>query len=514
MLDKYGINEPIDKNQKMPRSTGQRYCPDIEDFRIKIRKGNLIPVYREIIADTETPVSAFMKLSSSQYCFLLESVEGGEKWARYSFIGIDPSIIFTSKGTRVTIRRNGTVETMESQKPLSVLRDLMRRYRPVEVPGLPRFYGGAVGYIGYDMVRFFEELPESTHDDLGWNDACLMITDTLLIFDNLQHNMKIVCNVHIDETDNPVQAYAGAVATIERVIALLQKPARKPGVKMRAAAIGGVSSNFAKDDFKRIVQRAKSYIRAGDIIQVVLSQRFQTDMGTDPLNLYRALRIVNPSPYMYFIRMGGDYIIGSSPEVLVRLEKHDIVVRPIAGTRPRGRDERQDRALENDLLRDPKEIAEHVMLVDLGRNDVGRVAEMGSVSVEDFMVVERYSHVMHLVSSVRGRLRKGCDAFDVFSASFPAGTVSGAPKIRAMEIIEELERQKRGPYAGAVGYFSFSGNMDLCITIRTMFVKNGRIYFQAGAGIVMDSKPEKEFQETVNKAKAVVRAIAKAHEGL
>lgn len=496
--------------QQRPR---QRYFPDFKEFKTKTCAGNLIPVYREIIADTETPVSAFMKLSASKYCFLLESIEGGEKWARYSFIGINPSIIFTSKGRRVTIRRGRSVEEKESSQPLEELRLLMRRYRPVEISGLPRFYGGAVGYIGYDMVRFFERLPDATHDDLGWNDACLMITDTLLIFDNVQHTMKIVCNVHIDEADDSAKAYAAAIATIEKVVALLRKSAKRC-VEPPAAASGAVRSNFEKKDFKRIVERAKAYIRAGDIIQVVLSQRFDTDMATDPLSLYRALRIVNPSPYMYCIRMDKEYIIGSSPEVLVRLEKQDIVVRPIAGTRPRGNDETQDRHLEEDLKRDPKEVAEHIMLVDLGRNDVGRVAEMGSVRVEDFLVVERYSHVMHLVSSVRGKLKKGCDAFDLFAASFPAGTVSGAPKIRAMEIIDELEEQKRGPYAGAVGYFSFSGNMDLCITIRTMFIKNGKIYFQAGAGIVMDSKPENEYVETVNKAKAMVRAIARAHEGL
>ena len=491
----------------------QKYFPDYTEFSKKTNRGNLIPVYREIIADTDTPVSAFMKLSASRYCFLLESIEGGEKWARYSFIGINPSIIFQSKGRQVTIRKGAVVEQKECDQPLDELRRLMHRYHPVEIKGLPRFYGGAVGYIGYDMVRFFERLPDATQDDLGWNDACMMITDTLLIFDNLQHTMKVVCNVHIDEYRDIPAAYETAVATIEHVIALLQKPVKnaKPPV---SSLPGIVSSNVNKDDFKKIVEKAKSYIRSGDIIQVVLSQRFETDMGTDPLNLYRALRIVNPSPYMYFIRMDKDYIIGSSPEVLVRLEKKDIVVRPIAGTRRRGKDDNEDRQLEDDLRRDPKEIAEHIMLVDLGRNDVGRVAEMGSVCVEDFLVVERYSHVMHLVSSVRGQLMKGSDAFDLFAATFPAGTVSGAPKIRAMEIIEELEQQKRGPYAGAVGYFSFSGNMDLCITIRTMFVKNGKIYFQAGAGIVMDSKPEREYVETVNKAKAMLRAIAMAHEGL
>jgi anthranilate synthase component I len=491
----------------------QMYSPDFNEFLKKTNRGNLIPVYREIIADTDTPVSAFMKLSASKYCFLLESLEGGEKWARYSFIGINPSIVFQSKGRHVTIRKGSAVEHKDCDQPLDELRRLMRCYQPVEIKGLPRFYGGAVGYIGYDMVRFFEQLPDATQDDLGWNDACMMITDTLLIFDNLLHTMKVVCNVHVDENRDITAAYAAAVATIEQVISLLQKPVRKT-TATASSLPGAVSSNVHKDDFKQIVEKAKSYIRSGDIIQVVLSQRFETDSNTDPLNLYRALRIVNPSPYMYFIRMDKDYIIGSSPEVLVRLEKKDIVVRPIAGTRRRGKDDKEDRSLEDGLRRDPKEVAEHIMLVDLGRNDVGRVAEMGSVCVEDFMVIERYSHVMHLVSSVRGQLKKGSDAFDLFAATFPAGTVSGAPKIRAMEIIEELERHKRGPYAGAVGYFSFSGNMDLCITIRTMFVKNGKIYFQAGAGIVMDSKPELEYVETINKAKAMVRAIAMAHEGL
>jgi len=490
------------------------YYPDFGEFGKKAKTGNLIPVYKEILADTETPVSAFMKLNRTEHCFLLESVEGGEKWARYSFLGFNPSMIFKSNGKNVTIIRGKKAESLSAENPLSVLRDIMSRYVPVEVDGLPRFFGGAVGFIGYDMVRFFEELPDDTEDDLGWHDTYLMITDTLLIFDNLKHNVKVVCNVHLDdEKYNLKVAYHKAISTIDKIIDLLCKPLRKPPKKasMRRHEI---KSNFAKEDFKQIVKRAKRYIRAGDVIQVVLSQRFETKLGTDPFELYRSLRIVNPSPYMYYLKMGEDIIVGSSPEILVRLEKDEIFLRPIAGTRPRGSDEKEDLALEKDLKKDPKEIAEHIMLVDLGRNDVGRVSEMGSVSVDDFMVIERYSHVMHIVSSVHGKLKKGCDAYDVFMASFPAGTVSGAPKIRAMEIIDELEKHRRGPYAGAVGYFSFSGNMDFCITIRTMLIKNRKIYIQAGAGIVMDSKPENEYIETVNKAKGMIKAIKNAHEGL
>ncbi len=496
----------------MPTSKG--YYPDFKEFKKKASQGNLIPVYKEILADTETPVSACMKLKKSKHCFLLESVEGGEKWARYSFLGYDPSIIFKSKGNLITIIRGKKTENIQSDNPLHVLRNIMQAYKPVEIEGLPRFFGGAVGYIGYDMVRFFEELPDATEDDLAWHDAYLMITDTLIIFDNLKHNVKVVCNVHVESNRDDVRAaYNKGLATIDTIIDLLNSPVKK-AIAKKVKRKTAIRSNFDKDDFKQIVKKAKRYIRAGDIIQVVLSQRFETVLATDPFELYRALRIINPSPYMFYIKLGDDHLVGSSPEVLVRLEKSDVVVRPIAGTRPRGADEEQDCVLAEDLKQDPKERAEHVMLVDLGRNDVGRIAEMGSVKVDDFMIIERYSHVMHLVSNVTGKLNKGCDAYDVFMACFPAGTVSGAPKIRAMEIIEELEQHKRGPYAGSVGYFSFSGNMDFCITIRTMLIKNGKVFVQAGAGIVMDSKPENEFVETVNKAKGMIRAIDRAYEGL
>ena len=495
--------------------TSEKGCsPCFSDFKKKASKGNLIPVYKEILADTETPVSAFMKFNKSRNCFLLESVEGGEKWARYSFIGFNPSVIFESKGNNVKIRRGNKTEHILSKDPLALLKKIMGKYVPVEIEGLPRFFGGAVGYISYDMVRFFEKIPDDNEDDPGWPDSCFMITDTLMIFDNLKHNVKVVCNVHLDARKPDLnKAYNKAVKTINDIIKKLNKPAKIPLNKISRKKIN-VKSNFTEKEYAKIVNKAKSYIRAGEIIQVVPSQRFETTLETDSFDLYRALRVINPSPYMYYLKMDSSYIVGSSPEVLIRLESDEITVRPIAGTRPRGSSRDEDMALEKDLVHDPKEIAEHIMLVDLGRNDVGRVAKMGSVSVDSFMSVERYSHVMHIVSNVTGMINEGCDAYDVFRAAFPAGTVSGAPKIRAMQIIDELEKQKRGPYAGAVGYFSFSGNMDFCITIRTMFVKDNKIYIQAGGGVVMDSVPKNEYLETVNKAKGMIKAVMKAHEGL
>ena len=490
------------------------YFPNLTEFKKLSKKGNLIPVYKEILADTDTPVSAFMKLNNSKNCFLLESVEGGEKWARYSFIGLNPSLIFKSRGEKVTLIKNSKKEVIESSNPLSILQGIMQQFKPVELDGLPRFYGGAVGFMSYDMVKFFEDLPDTVKDDTDWNDSYFMITDTLVIFDNLKHNVKVVCNVHLDNDKSDTNnQYKKAIETIDQIIALLNRPLKNPVIDSSNKSLR-IRSNIKKDDFKDIVNKAKKYIRAGEIIQVVLSQRFETDLNTDPFKLYRSLRMVNPSPYMYYLKMDKDIIVGSSPEVLVRLENDEIFLRPIAGTRPRGKDEKEDLDLENSLKKDPKEIAEHIMLVDLGRNDVGRVSKMGQVRVDDFMVIERYSHVMHLVSSVYGILKKGKNAFDVLAASFPAGTVSGAPKIRAMEIIDELEKHRRGPYSGSVGYFGFSGNMDFCITIRTMLVKNNKIHIQAGAGIVMDSKPENEFLETQNKAKGMIQAIKHAHEDL
>ena len=459
----------------------REYFPNLSEFKKLSKKGNLIPVYKEILADTDTPVSAFMKLNNIKNCFLLESVEGGEKWARYSFIGLNPSLIFKSRGEKVTLIKNSKKEVIKSSNPLAILQGIMQQFKPVELDGLPRFYGGAVGFMSYDMVKFFEDLPDTVKDDTDWNDSYFMITDTLVIFDNLKHNVKVVCNVHLDKDNTDInKQYKKAIETINQIIALLNQPLKKP-VNGSSNKSLRIRSNVKKDHFKDIVNKAKKYIRAGEIIQVVLSQRFETDLNTDPFKLYRSLRMVNPSPYMYYLKMDKDIIVGSSPEVLVRLENDEIFLRPIAGTRPRGKDEKEDVAFENSLKKDPKEIAEHIMLVDLGRNDVGRVSKMGSVTVEDFKVIERYSHVMHLVSSVYGILKKGQNAFDVLRASFPAGTVSGAPKIRAMEIIDELEKHRRGPYSGSVGYFGFSGNMDFCITIRTMLVKNNKIYIQAGA---------------------------------
>jgi anthranilate synthase component 1 len=492
----------------------REYFPSLTEFKKLSKKGNLIPVYKKILADTDTPVSAFMKLNNSKNCFLLESVEGGEKWARYSFIGLNPSLIFKSRREKVTLIRNNKKEKIESSNPLSILQGIMQQFKPVELDGLPRFYGGAVGFMSYDMVKFFEDLPDTVKDDTDWNDSYFMITDTMVIFDNLKHNVKVVCNVHLDKDKTDInKQYKKAIETIDKIILLINRPLKKPVIDSSNKRLL-IRSNVKKNHFISIVNKAKKYIRAGEIIQVVLSQRFETDLHTDPFKLYRSLRMVNPSPYMYYLKMDKNIIVGSSPEVLVRLENDEIFLRPIAGTRPRGKDEKEDAILANSLKKDPKEIAEHIMLVDLGRNDVGRVSKMGQVRVDDFMVIERYSHVMHLVSSVYGILKKGKNAFDVLAAAFPAGTVSGAPKIRAMEIIDELEKHRRGPYSGCVGYFGFTGNMDFCITIRTMLVKNNKIHIQAGAGIVMDSKPEKEFLETLNKARGMIKAIKHAHKDL
>ncbi len=387
--------------------------------------------------------------------------------------------------------------------------------------GLPAFYGGLVGYLGYDMVRFMEELPQENTEGLGLPDMFLMHTDLMLVFDNLRQTIKVVCNVHLNGSGEPGDAYDRAIERIDDVIERLNAPLDHKGAgallsdtRLVTGDEGFVSSFGDKEEFKAAVQRAKDYVHAGDIVQVVLSQRFQRNSEVKPFNVYRALRVVNPSPYMYYLDTGDAEIVGSSPEILVRLEDRNITVRPIAGTRKRGATEEEDQELAEDLLADPKEKAEHIMLLDLGRNDVGRVAETGSVRVTDFMVIERYSHVMHMVSNVAGKLLKGLDSFDVLRASFPAGTVSGAPKIRAMEIIEELEPVIRGPYAGSVGYFGYSGNMDMAITIRTLVIRDGVIYLQAGAGIVADSVPENEYQETVNKAMGMMRAVYMAEAEL
>ena len=488
------------------------YYPSLKEFIKKAKEGNLIPVYQEILADFETPVSAFTKIDTGNYAYLLESAERGEGLGRYSFLGSNPSLIFKSKGKRVEIIKDGKKEVRKVSDPLIALKKLMAQYKFVKVKGLPRFVGGMVGYLSYDMARVFERLPDENPDDLNLPDAIFLLTDTILIFDHLEHKIKVISNAHIKK--NPKKAYQEAIGKIEGLISQLRKPIREGSrVKDQGLRVK-IKSNFTKEAFKKRVRKAKEYIRAGDIIQVVLSQRLETKITVDPFDIYRALRTINPSPYMYYLKCKGLRLIGSSPEILVRLEEGMVEVRPIAGTRPRGRTEKEDRALEKELLADPKERAEHIMLVDLGRNDVGRVAEFGTVRMVELMVIERYSHVMHIVSDVTGKLKKNRDSFDVLRASFPAGTVTGAPKIRAMEIIDELEPVRRGPYAGAVGYFSFSGNLDTCITIRTIVIKGNQAYIQAGAGIVADSIPEREYQETLNKAKAPIKAIENAEKGL
>lgn len=490
------------------------YYPNFETFKIFAGKGNLIPVYREILADMETPVSALMKLSTHHYVFLLESVEGGEKWGRYTFLGTDPHTIFTIRREDVLICENGN-ETKQRHfgNPLKFLQDLLEKYDPVHVDGLPRFYGGAVGYLGYDMVRYFERLPAEATDDMKTDDAIFLITDTLIIFDNVKHTIKVLSCAFTERNEDLQKLYRKTTDKIDTLIEILQNPVIKNDAYRPATGNLSLQSNMTPDAYKAIVRKAKEYIIAGDVIQAVLSQRFSTENTVDPVNLYRALRYVNPSPYLFFLKLKDMFLIGSSPEVMVRLEGGLAELRPIAGTKKRGKNEQEDRRLADELLQDPKEKAEHVMLVDLGRNDLGRIATTGSVQVTQLMIVERYSHVMHLVSNIQAHLARDKDYFDVLKATFPAGTLSGAPKIRAMEIIDELEPTRRGVYGGAVGYFSYTKNMDLCITIRTILIKDGKAFIQVGAGIVADSDPEKEYQETVNKAEGMMQAIRLAASG-
>ena len=502
----------------IPRSG---YRPSLEEFIEKSKKGNLIPVYREIFADTETPVSVFQKIRNQRYSYLLESVEGGEKWGRYSFLGVDPAIVIKGYGTRVEVTRNGKTETITAEGgPLQVLKQILSEFRPVEIPGLPRFFGGAVGCIGYDAIRFFEKIDFKNKTESG-PDFFFLVDDTLLIFDNVTHNIKVVSNAFIQD-ENPEEVYHRA---IEKIDSMVKRFSRSPSSSNSEVVEGGApgssshdgktpKSNFTRESFKKAVLAAKEYIVSGDIFQAQISQRFSTPIHTDPFQIYRALRSINPSPYMYYLQFEGLQLVGTSPEVLVRLEDHQVEVRPIAGTRRRGNSPEEDQALAKELLADPKECAEHVMLIDLGRNDIGRVCRYGTVKVDELMIIERYSHVMHIVSNVVGELEKGKDAFDVLQACFPAGTVTGAPKIRAMEIIDELEPEGRGFYAGAVGYFSFQGNMDTCITIRTIIIQDGQATVQAAAGIVADSDPDREYEETMNKARAMLCAIEMAEKGL
>lgn len=488
------------------------YAPSRKEFGRLSKKGNLIPVYAEITADLETPVSAFMKIDRGDYSFLLESVEGGEKIARYSFLGSGPSLVFRSKGDVIEITEDGNTKRFTaSSDPLEEMKVILDRYKFVHTPGLPRFCGGLVGFMGYDMVRFFEKLPEKNPDDLNTPDSVFMLTDTILIFDHVKHKIKVVSNAHVE--GDPSRAYDAAIKKIDGLIKMLVAPLSVKHRKSREME-PGIDSNFTKEEFVALVRKAKSYIRIGDIIQVVPSQRFSTRISCSGIDLYRSLRMINPSPYMYYLKMKEMSLVGASPELMVRCEDNVVELRPIAGTRPRGTTEAEEKRLEKNLLSSVKERAEHIMLVDLGRNDIGRVCKYGTVKVSELMVIEKYSHVMHIVSECTGKLRADKDMFDVIRATFPAGTVSGAPKVRAMEIIEELENTRRGPYAGLVGYFSFSGNTDTCINIRTIVIKDGRAFVQAGGGVVADSDPAKEYQETVNKAKATIKAIEAAEKGI
>ncbi len=489
--------------------------PTLDEFKGFAKQGNLIPVYRESLADMETPVSVFSRFAEDRHAFLLESVEGGERWGRFSFIGIHPHAVFSVAAGRATLRRADGVEELPvtGGRPLLALRDLLKQSKPVAVPGVPAFCGGAVGYLGYETVREFEPRLPAPKTDPGTPEACFMLTDELAVFDNVRHTIKVVVNARLDGHATVEHAYRDACRRVEAIEARLRTP--PPAAALRPHKLTPeLKSNLSRDEFRAMVEKAKTYIREGDIIQVVLSQRFTAEQHAPPLSVYRALRLINPSPYTFFLKFGEHVLAGSSPEALVRLTNGLAETRPIAGTRPRGATEQEDRALADELLKDEKERAEHVMLVDLGRNDLGRVAAPGSVQVKDFMTVERYSHVMHIVSHVQAQLKEGCDAFDLIASAFPAGTLSGAPKIRAMEIIRELEPQARGTYGGAAGYIGYDGNMDLAITIRTLELMDGRVSVQAGAGIVADSDPDREYDETCNKARGMLRALEMAARGL
>jgi len=485
--------------------------PTLEEYRSYARGSNLVPVTREILADLDTPVSAFAKLDRGDAAFLLESLEGGETWGRYSILGFRPSIEFRSKGGVVEIRRGERTERVESLDPLESLRALLGEFHAAPVPGLPPFSGGAVGLVGYDYVRFLERLASRLEDDLDQPDLHFVFPDVVLVFDNFRHRLKFVVNSR--PGDHPDRAYHDATATIDELMSRLASPAPQRPASPRVNGEARFVSNMGPEAYKRAVVAAKEHIRAGDIVQVVLAHRLEATVPVSPFDVYRALRVLNPSPYMFYLRFGDRSIAGSSPEILVRATAKRIALRPIAGTRPRGKSRVEDEALERELRESEKERAEHVMLVDLGRNDVGRVAKIGSVRTTEFMTVERYSHVMHLVSHIEGELRDGLGAFDVLRACFPAGTVSGAPKKRAMEIIEELEPSRRGAYAGAMGYLDFHGNADFCITIRTAIIEGGRVRCSVGAGIVADSDPDEEWQETCNKGRAVEESVRLAARG-
>ena len=474
------------------------YYPALEEVKKHKKSGNLIPVYREIVADLETPVSAFLKINRGGHSFLLESVEGGQRLARYSFIGTEPYRVLKTRG-------------VDKINPLPLIAEELQKYKVVPVGDLPRFCGGAVGYLGYEVATRFEELPSPVGDPLGLPESMFMFVDTLLVFDHVSHKIKVLSYVHLDGDID--EAYREAVDKIDSLVYRLSQPlepSQHTGSTAFPESKDNLCSNFSRKEFEADVENIKQYITSGEAIQVVLSQRLARPTDAAPFEIYRALRSLNPSPYMFFYDFSDFFVIGASPEILVRVEDGLVMTRPLAGTRPRGQDAAEDARLEQELRNDEKERAEHIMLVDLGRNDIGRVSEPGTVEVSELMDVERYSHVMHLVTHVQGKLRHEMTAFDALQACFPAGTVSGAPKIRAMEIIAELEPEKRGPYAGAAGYFSFSGNMDMAIAIRTMVLTKGTAYVQAGCGIVYDSVPGREYEETMNKALALLKAIDQA----
>ncbi|GFR36891.1 anthranilate synthase component I [Insulibacter thermoxylanivorax] len=478
---------------------------------------NLVPIARTLMADTETPIRVFQQFYEEPYAFLLESAEGGVNLARYSFIGTDPFLIIRGKNGRFTVEyKDGTKEIAEGN-PIEVLRRLFAAYRSPALPDLPRFTGGAVGFFGYDLLRYYEQIPSHRRDDLNMQDIEFMFCDQVIAFDHVKHQIKVIANVHIPEgadEDAIRRSYEQTVSSIERTVKRLQSTRHQEGLPVHELPadieLGEITSNVSEEQFMTNVEKAKGYIRSGEVQQVVLSQRFEMQTEISPLQVYRVLRMINPSPYMYVLKLCDEVIVGASPELLVRVEGDRVATRPIAGTRPRGAEEEEDLRLEQELLADEKERAEHQMLVDLGREDLERVSEEGSVKCDSFMEIERYSHVMHIVSHLSGKLREGKDFFDAFIACLPAGTVSGAPRIRAMEIIAELEQEARGAYAGSIGYLGFSGNLDSCITIRTIIFKNGKAYVQAGAGIVEDSNPKREYEETVNKAAALLKAIRMA----
>ncbi len=491
--------------------------PTFREVQSLARQGNLVPVYDVFPADLLTPVSAYLRIAQgARYSFLLESVEGGEKIARYTFAGANPEEIFRYANGACVLESRERLVWQESD-PVSFLRSHMERFRPVRLPGLPPLMAGAIGFFGYDMVRLIERLPKHLPDEIGLYDAMLMFYRGIIAFDHVQHRLWIVRNVFTEDPGNLRAKYEAAVKEIKRTRKMLEEPVaaerpKKQSKKKKPPPLR-VKSNFQRTEYLNAVRKAKEYIRAGDIFQVVLSQRFSAKTQAAPFDVYRELRALNPSPYPFYLQMNDVFILGTSPEMLVKVQGRDVFYRPIAGTLPRGKDEAEDQLNEKKMLASEKERAEHIMLVDLGRNDLGRVCEYGTVKVEQLLAVERFSHVMHLVSSLRGRLREDVDCFDALMACFPAGTVSGAPKVRAMEIIEELERTRRGIYAGGVLYLDFAGNLDSCIALRTMVIKNGVAYVQAGGGIVADSTPEGEFQESINKSRALVTALKAAHRG-